>query len=64
MLDWSFASGVGSVEASESAEQSGDDGDDLSAVGDVGGGLFEDEESGFGVDTERYIVSKTLSGRE
>lgn len=61
MLDWSFAAGVGSVEAGEGAEKRGDDGDDLSAIGDVSGGLLEDEEGGFGVDTIWFIVSKTLS---
>ena len=57
VLDGSLATGVRGIEARESTQQSSYDRDDLSAVRDVLGGLFQDKEGGLGVDSANRSVS-------
>ena len=57
VLNGSLATSVRGIEARESTQQSSDDRDDLSAVRDVLGGFFQDEEGGLGVNTVRSSIS-------
>lgn len=49
VLDWSFATRVRSIVASERSEKGSDNCDDLSPVRDMSRGFFENEECGLGV---------------
>lgn len=62
VLNWGFAAGVRCIEARERGQESSDDGNNLSAVWNMGGSLLQNKECGLGINTTSKVMSVRKHG--